>query len=143
LNIKQQGFTLIELMIVVAIIGIIAAFAIPAYSAYMIRSQVSEGLAVSGGAKVAVAEFYQERGTYPADNVSAGLEAPFNISGKYVSRVDVVAGGDIQRTYGNEVRPMIAGSIITITPFDNSGSISWTCVGDATLEDKYLPSSCR
>ena len=88
---KQQGFTLIELMIVVAIIGILAAIAIPAYQDYTIRAQVSEGLNLSGGAKAAVTEYFQDRGAMPADNTEAGLAASGDIQGKYVSDVDVAA----------------------------------------------------
>jgi len=86
---KQQGFTLIELMIVVAIIGILAAIAIPAYQDYTIRAQVSEGLNLSGAAKAAVTEYFQDQGTFPNSNNLAGLEAAVNISGKYVSDVEV------------------------------------------------------
>ena len=78
---KQQGFTLIELMIVVAIIGILAAIAIPAYQDYTIRAQVSEGLSLASGAKAAVSEYYQDRGIMPADNLSAGLATANTIAG--------------------------------------------------------------
>ena len=85
---KQQGFTLIELMIVIAIIGILAAIAIPAYQDYTIRAQVSEGLNLSGGAKAAVTEYFQDRGTMPTNNTDAGLSTPATqIAGKYVSSV--------------------------------------------------------
>jgi type IV pilus assembly protein PilA len=96
----QQGFTLIELMIVVAIIGILAAIAIPAYQDYTIRAQVSEGLNLSGGAKAAVTEYYQDQGTFPTSNAEAGLEAAANITGKYVATVTVVDPGLIQVAYG-------------------------------------------
>src|SRR6476620_11712917 len=89
---KQQGFTLIELMIVVAIIAILAAIAISQYQDYVIRSQVSEGSALADGTKTAVAEFYQNRGSFPTTNASAGLALATEIKGEYVSSVDVNAG---------------------------------------------------
>src|SRR5210317_1747821 len=89
---KQQGFTLIELMIVVAIIGILAAIAIPAYQDYTIRAQVSEGLNLSSGAKAAVTEYYMDRGSYPTDNVLAGLSTAASIDGKYVVSVTNALG---------------------------------------------------
>ena len=90
---RSGGFTLIELMIVVAIIGILAAIAIPAYQDYTVRAQVSEGLNLGGGAKTAVTEFFQDRGAWPANNDQAGIDAtPTNIKGKYVKSVTVAAG---------------------------------------------------
>ena len=98
----QQGFTLIELMIVVAIIGILAAIAIPAYQDYTIRAQVSEGLNLMGACKAAVTEFYQDQGAFPGDNATAGLEAAANISGKYVTQVAVSGAGLCASTYGGD-----------------------------------------
>ena len=138
-----RGFTLVELMIVVAIIGILAAIAIPAYMDYSIRAQVGEGAYLISSAKVAVVESYQDAGAYPSDNATAGLEAAANITGKYVSQVEVTGAGLIQVTYGNEVNNNIVNAVLTFTPTDNSGSISWACTGDATLVDKWLPQSCR
>jgi prepilin-type N-terminal cleavage/methylation domain-containing protein len=89
----KNGFTLIELMIVVAIIGILAAIAIPAYQDYVIRSQVSEGLAMASAAKVSVAEYYANKGGWPLDNSAAGLGAASTIQGKYVSSIGVDTGG--------------------------------------------------
>jgi type IV pilus assembly protein PilA len=140
---KQQGFTLIELMIVVAIIGILAAIAIPAYQDYTIRAQVSEGLNLTGACKAAVTEYYQDQGAFPADNATAGLEAAGNIQGKYTTQVEVVAGGICQATYGVDANANIAGAVLSMTPTDNDGSVSWACAGDATLVDKWLPAACR
>ena len=140
----QQGFTLIELMIVVAIIGILAAIAIPAYQDYTIRAQVSEGLSLSSGGKAAVAEFYQDSGVYPANNAQAGLEVSTNISGKYFTQVAVGASnGVLTVTYGNDANTNIAGDTLTLSATDNTGSIEWACANGAGLLPKWLPSACR
>ena len=139
----QQGFTLIELMIVVAIIGILAAIAIPAYQDYTIRAQVSEGLNLSGGAKAAVTEYYQDQGVFPTTNVIAGIEAPGAILGKYVVTVTVGAAGTIAIAYGGDANANITGAVLTMTPTNNAGSVSWACTGDATLVAKWLPAACR
>jgi len=139
----QQGFTLIELMIVVAIIGILATVATSAYLDYAVRTQVSHGLNLAAGAKVAVAEYYQDRGAYPGDNATAGLAAAASITGKYVTQIEVTAAGLIQVTFGNDVNYRILNAVLTFTPTDNLGSLSWSCIGDATLVEKWLPSACR
>ena len=141
---KQQGFTLIELMIVVAIIGILAAIAIPAYQDYTIRAQVSEGLNLSGGAKAAVTEFYQDRGTLPVDNATAGLALAGEIQGKYVATV-TVATGVIQVVYGNSAHAIITGAQLTLTPDTTAaGSVQWLCAtGAPVIENKHLPAACR
>lgn len=139
---KQQGFTLIELMIVVAIIGILAAIAIPAYQDYTIRAQVSEGLNLSGAAKAAVTEYYQDQGAFPADNATAGIEAAANITGKYVTSV-TVAGNVITVLYGGDANANIVGDTLTMTAVDNAGSVSWTCANGAGLQNKWLPAACR
>ena len=137
---KQQGFTLIELMIVVAIIGILAAIAIPAYQDYTIRAQVSEGLNLAGGSKVAVTEFYQDTGAYPSTNAMAGVSDSAQIFGKYTTGVVIGAGGTITVTYGNDANDNLVGSL-TLTPTDNTGAVEWACT--ATFANKWLPASCR
>ncbi len=139
----QKGFTLIELMIVVAIIAILAAIAIPAYQDYLVRTQVSEGAVLSDGAKTAVAEFYSNTGRMPTTNGSAGLATAASITGKYVDNVNV-ADGVITATFGNEANTAITGANNTfvLSPITNAGSISWTC-SLSTVQQKYLPTSCR
>jgi type IV pilus assembly protein PilA len=139
----QQGFTLIELMIVVAIIGILAVIAIPAYLDYAIRSQVSHGINLAAGAKVSVAEYYQDQGEFPGDNTTAGLSAPATITGKYVTQVEVTADGQIEVTFGNDVNNKILNAVLTVSPTNNDGSLSWACTGDDTLVEKWLPPACR
>jgi type IV pilus assembly protein PilA len=141
----QKGFTLIELMIVVAIIAILAAIAIPAYQDYIIRSQVSEGSTLADGAKTAVAEFYSNTGRMPSTNESAGLAAATSITGTYVSQV-AVDGGVITATFESsapqKANSAIDGSTLVLSPVTSAGSTSWTCDG-GTVGRKYLPSSCR
>ena len=141
---KQQGFTLIELMIVVAIIGILAAIAIPAYQDYTIRAQVSEGLNLAGGAKAAVSEFRMDRGNWPSDNTAAGIATtPADISGKYVSGV-AVAQGVISVTYGNDAHQILqnANAILVMSPVKQVGSVEWVC-RSSTIADKHQPAACR
>ena len=141
---KQAGFTLIELMIVVAIIGILAAIAIPAYQDYTIRAQVSEGLSLASGAKAGVAEFFQDSGGFPNNNAEAGLEVSTNIKGKYVTQVAVGAkNGIITVTYGNEANTNIATDTLKLVATDRTGSIEWDCANNAGLLDKWLPAACR
>ena len=156
----QKGFTLIELMIVVAIIGILAAIALPAYQDYTIRSQVSEGPTLSEGLKVAIADYYANNGTWPADMVAAGFGTN-TVSGSYVSGI-TQATGVITVTYGSTK----ANSKLTAGPAtlniaaaaNTNGDIAWVCGGSAVptgftaagtasyaggMLPKWLPSSCK
>jgi type IV pilus assembly protein PilA len=148
----QKGFTLIELMIVVAIIAILAAIAIPAYQDYLIRSQVTEGASLADAAQTAVAEYYSNHGTFPTGNGGAGIATPKSIQGKYVATVTVVAAtGQVEAAF-SDAAPQVAnsninGKILSFSPQTAGGSIVWHCANDGvnptSVPDKYLPASCR
>lgn len=142
----QKGFTLIELMIVIAIIGILAAVALPAYQDYTARSQVSEALSLSSGAKGAVTEFWSNKGKFPTNNFSAGIATDASITGKYVEKV-TIADGLITATMkgAGSVASGIEGATLELSPATSAGAVKWTCRTGATsgLKAKYLPSSCR
>jgi type IV pilus assembly protein PilA len=144
----QKGFTLIELMIVVAIIAILAAIALPAYQDYIIRSQVSEGSVLADGAKTAVAEFFSNRGTYPTNNASAGLATDTSIQGKYVSKLGVATGvltATFSKGTPQRANAAIDGKTLIFSPTGTAtaGSVKWTCQSASTVAAKYLPTVCR
>jgi type IV pilus assembly protein PilA len=138
---SKKGFTLIELMIVVAIIGTLAALAIPAYQNYVIRAQVSEGLNLTGPLKNGVAAYHEQFGTYPTDNAAAGLPAPPSFTGNYVTAISVT-GAVISIIYGNNANALIGGRTLTVTAVSNGGSVSWDCVSGG-IPATLLPSTCR
>jgi type IV pilus assembly protein PilA len=156
----QKGFTLIELMIVVAIIGILAAIALPAYQDYTIRSQVSEGPTLSEGIKVAIADYYANNGTWPADMTAAGFGSNV-VSGSYVSSI-VQAGGLITIRYGstkaNSKLSTGPANLVISAAANANGDIAWVCGGSSVptgftaagtatygggMLSKWLPSACR
>ena len=153
----QKGFTLIELMIVVAIIGILAAIAIPAYQDYTIRAQISEGMTLAAAAKAAVAETFLNTGDAPADRVEAGMSnSEEDTFGKYVASVNI-DDGVIEVEYGNDANSEIQNGIVGLVPYITPDrSVTWQCgysnsVGNAMggstnptdVESKYLPAACR
>ncbi len=145
----QKGFTLIELMIVVAIIGILAAIAIPAYQNYTKRAQVSEGLSLAGGAKAAVSEFYSSNNRLPNSNSSVGLAAATAITGNAVTSVGVgttdgaAADGQIIVTYNSKVDG--TNNKLVLSPITSTGGVKWTCKPAATngINTQFVPTNCR
>lgn len=142
----QQGFTLIELMIVIAIIGILAAIAIPMYQDYTARAHVTEGLGLAASAKLAVSEVYAETGKFPTNNTQAGLPRPNQIDGNYTASVEVSGQGFINITYNDDSH--VGGAMLRLTPAvsEGSGSIQWTCtIPDSAprLRNNQVPGACR
>ena len=146
----QKGFTLIELMIVIAILGILAVIAMPAYQDYTARAQVSEAFALAEGQKAAVIEYYADKGAYPANNTDAGVAEKTQITGKYVQEVAIGGAGVITATMKEKgVNAALSKKTLTLTPqasvntdaTKNPGSFTWTCGG--TIDKKYRPAACR
>jgi len=140
----QQRFTLIELMIVAAIIGILAAVAIPAYQDYTVRAKVSEALVLASAAKTGVSEWYATNGNLPSTNASVGLPAAASIYGNSVRSVGIAGSGVITVTLQTTNLPADAGGTqLLLTPSTATGAIIWTCTSGGSLLAKYRPASCR
>ncbi|MEN8665208.1 MAG: pilin [Polycyclovorans sp.] len=144
----QKGFTLIELMIVVAIIGILAAIAIPAYQDYTLRAKVTEGVTAAGAAKASVADFYAANNAFPTTNAEAGLDAtPASYATAIIQDLSVGADGVITVAFKAIGGGVTAGDTLTFTPkATTAGAIEWDCdaaAGDGSLPDKYAPANCR
>ena len=147
----QKGFTLIELMIVVAIIGILAAVALPAYQDYTTRAKMTEVLSFAASGKTAVAEYFQSEGTLPVANEDAGLGVATDITSQYVESVTVTNGVIQVEIQGTNVTDLDLANV-TLTPVDadgdiivtgHSGPISWKCEPSSADFNKYFPASCR
>ncbi|HFC7536328.1 TPA: pilin [Neisseria meningitidis] len=164
MNTLQKGFTLIELMIVIAIVGILAAVALPAYQDYTARAQVSEAILLAEGQKSAVTEYYLNHGEWPGNNTSAGVAtSPSDIKGKYVQKVEVAKGVITAQMASSNVNNEIKGRKLSLWAKRQNGSVKWFCgqpvqrADTATNNDavtaatdnngkintKHLPSTCR
>ncbi|EMT0328889.1 pilin, partial [Neisseria gonorrhoeae] len=161
MNTLQKGFTLIELMIVIAIVGILAAVALPAYQDYTARAQVSEAILLAEGQKSAVTGYYLNNGEWPEDNTSAGVASASDIKGKYVQKVEVNNGVVTAEMNSSNVNKEIKGKRLSLWGRREAGSVKWFCgqpvkrndADDANdtvaadtagkIETKHLPSTCR
>ncbi|HGO6984268.1 TPA: pilin [Neisseria meningitidis] len=162
MNTLQKGFTLIELMIVIAIVGILAAVALPAYQDYTARAQVSEAILLAEGQKSAVTEYYLNHGIWPGDNTSAGVATSSKIKGKYVKEVEVKNGVVTATMLSTGVNNEIKGKKLSLWAKRQAGSVKWFCgqpvkrantATDAAItadtdtngkiDTKHLPSTCR
>ncbi|WP_127223032.1 pilin [Neisseria meningitidis] len=161
MNTLQKGFTLIELMIVIAIVGILAAVALPAYQDYTARAQVSEAILLAEGQKSAVTEYYLNHGIWPANNNSAGVATSANIKGKYVQKVEVAKGVITATMLSTGVNNEIKGKKLSLWAKRQDGSVKWFCGQPVTrdavatadgvtaatdnkqIDTKHLPSTCR
>lgn len=136
------GFTLVELAFVILIVAILAAIAIPSYQDYTVRAQISEGLNMSGTARHAIEEYYEENNALPKDNETAGIAPPTSLSAKYVVAVEVY-DGNVIITYGNSASDQISGNTLQMAPsIRPNATIEWQCQSDH-IASRHLPAACR
>ncbi len=145
LKAAQKGFTLIELMIVVAIIGILAAVAIPAYQDYTVRAKVVEGVAAAGAAKASVADFYMTNNAFPTTNAAAGLGTNTGYATGVIKQIDIGTGGSVTVQFNGIGAGVTSGNAIAYVPSaTTAGSLTWACNGSgSTLAAKFRPANCR
>lgn len=138
MKIKNKGLTLIELMVTVAIIGIIGAVAVPAYQDYTVRSQVTEGLSLASGAKVQVAEYYSNHGQFPQTDDDIGFNGA---TGSLISKTEIHEEGEIRTIFGEGANKAAQGKTLSLFPWPTANeNLKWDCEG--TLEEKYMPTGC-
>lgn len=138
----SKGFTLLELMAVIAVIGILLAIALPTYADYSARSKVTEGISLAGAAKTAVSEYRLSTSQWPSDNAAAGLPAAASITGNDVGSVTVSGAGLITVKFLS-MDPALNDKTLVLTPSYSGGSMTWSCNTGSTLEEQYLPADCR
>jgi len=148
----SRGFTLIELMIVIAILGILLAIAIPAYNGYTVRAKVAEGLSLAAAPKLGVVEYYHSSGgSFPANNNVAGLPPPASFRTQYVDTIEVgtPAAGDVTVTFRNDaagIPELGSNNVLSLSPLTGAAAVEWRCgvgVGSTSVEPQYLPPACR
>ena len=139
---SNKGFTLLELMVVIAVIGILLAIALPTYADYSTRAKVSEGISLAGAAKTAVSEYRLSTSQWPSDNSAAGLPVAASIIGNDVGSIAVSGAGLITVTFSS-MDPALHAKTLVLTPAYGGGSLTWRCDSGSTLSDQYLPADCR
>ncbi len=137
---KHKGFSLVEVAAIVALLGVLAAIAYPAYQLYTTRAKVAEGFALSGPAKTGVALFHQTNGKFPDNNETAGVAD--EIRGTYVAAVDIGPEGKITISYMDDGGPPLDGQNVELTPQPNGGAIYWDC-DSGSIPPRFLPPECR